>query len=77
MGPPPGTSPSAKPETVLGESTAVRKAVSFADRVAASRDTTAIARKLEEASVTLRPGEWVVVNALIAVLAGLLTTLLH
>lgn len=76
MGPPPGTSPSTRPETVLGESTAVRRAVSFADRVAASRDTTAIARKLEEASVTLRAGEWVVVNALIAILAGLLTTLL-
>ena len=54
---------------------AVRRAVSFADRVAASRDTTAIARRLEEANITMRPGEWVIVHALIAVLAGLLATL--
>ncbi len=65
----------AQSETRLGESVAVRKAVSFADRVAASRDTTAIASKLEAANVTMRPGEWVVVHALIAVLAALLTTL--
>ena len=32
--------------------------------------------KLEEANVSLRPGEWAVVHGLIAVLAGLLTTLL-
>jgi tight adherence protein B len=65
-----------KPQTVLGEGVAVRKVVSFADRVAASRDTTALARRLEAASVSLRPGEWAVVHGLIAVLAGLLTTLL-
>jgi tight adherence protein B len=62
-------------ETALGESAVVRRTVSFADRVAASRDTTGIARKLEGANVSLRPGEWVVVHALIAVLAGLLATL--
>lgn len=72
----PGPAPAQTPQTVLGESAAVRKAVSFADKVAASRNTTALARKLEEADVTLRPGEWVVVHALIAVLAGLLATLL-
>ena len=64
------------PETALGESPTIRKAVSFADRVAASRNTTAIVRKLEEANVALRPGEWVIVHGLIAVLAVLLTMLL-
>jgi tight adherence protein B len=63
-------------ETVLGESAAVRKAVSFADRVAASRDTSALARKLDEANVALRPGEWAVVHGLVVILAGLLVTLL-
>lgn len=62
--------------TSLGEGTAVRSLVSFADRVAASRDTSMLARKLEEASVSLRPSEWIIVHALIAILAGLLTTLL-
>lgn len=62
--------------TVLGESSAVRKAVSFADRVAANRDTTALARKLEEADVSMRPSEWVLVHTTIAVVAGLVTTLL-
>jgi tight adherence protein B len=76
MSPPAGEVAAQKQETVLGDSTAVRRAVSFADRVAASRDTTVIARKLEEASVSLRPGEWVIVHGLIAVLAGLLATLL-
>ncbi len=63
-------------ETVLGEGATVRRAVSLADRVAASRDTTALSRRLESANVALRPGEWVVVHALIAVLAALLSTLL-
>ncbi len=76
MGPPPaGGTASGSSTTVLGESVAVRRAVSFAERVAASRDTTALSRKLEEADVSLRPGEWVVVHALIALLAGLLATL--
>lgn len=76
MGPPPAGGTTAVPSTtVLGESVAVRRAVSFAERVAASRDTTALARRLEEADVSLRPGEWVVVHALVAVLAGLLATL--
>ncbi len=72
-----GPAPAAQKEqqTVLGESSAVRRAVSFAERVAAARDTTRIARKLEEANLSLRPGEWVVVHGLIAVLAGLLATL--
>lgn len=72
-----GPAPSAQREqpTVLGDSSAVRRAVSFAERVAATRDTTAIARRLEEANLSLRPGEWVVVHSLIAVLAGLLATL--
>lgn len=65
-----------QPETVLGESSAVRRAVSFADQVASRRDTTALAAKLEEASVSLRPGEWIVVHGLIAVLSGLLATLI-
>ena len=63
-------------DTVLGDSTTVRKAVSFADKVADSRDTTAIAQKLDEANVALRPGEWAVVHGLIVILAGLLATLL-
>ena len=63
-------------QTTLGTSTTVRKAVSFADKVAASRDTSALAQKLDEANVALRPGEWAVVHMLIIVLAGLLTTLL-
>ena len=66
----------AEPDTALGESAVVRKTVSFADRVAASRDTTALAKKLEAADVSLRPGEWAVVHGLIAVLAALLATLL-
>lgn len=73
MGPAP--SPQREQPTVLGDSSAVRRAVSFAERVAATRDTTAIARRLEEANLSLRPGEWVVVHSLIAVLAGLLATL--
>ena len=64
------------PETVLGDSATVRMAVSLADRVASSRDATAVSRKLEAANLALRPGEWVVVHALIAILAGLLSTLL-
>jgi tight adherence protein B len=72
----PGAPAPTTPETVLGESATVRRAVSFADKVAASRDTTVITRKLEAANITLRPGEWVIVHALIAILAGLLTTLL-
>lgn len=67
---------SASTTTVLGESTTVRKAVSFADKVAQSRDTSALAHKLDQANVTLRPGEWAVVHMLIIVLAGLLATLL-
>ena len=63
-------------ETTLGTSAPVRKAVSFADKVAQSRDTSALAHKLDEANVALRPGEWAVVHMLIIVLAGLLTTLL-
>ena len=63
-------------ETSLGSSPTVRKAVSFADKVAASRDTSALAQKLDEANVALRPGEWAVVHVLIVVLAGLLATLL-
>ena len=47
---------SAPTETVLGESPTVRKAVSFADKVAASRDTSALADKLDVANVALRPG---------------------
>lgn len=73
MGPAPSTQ--REQPTVLGDSGAVRRAVSFAERVAATRDTTAIARRLEEANLSLRPGEWVVVHSLIAVLAGLLATL--
>jgi tight adherence protein B len=72
----PGAVGPTTPDTVLGESATVRRAVSFADKVAASRDTTIITHKLEAASVSLRPGEWVIVHALIAILAGLLTTLL-
>lgn len=75
MGEPAAMASSVEAATVLGESAAVRKAVSFAERVAASRDTTTLARRLEEADVTLRPSEWVIVHTLIAVLAGLLTTL--
>ncbi len=75
MGPPPAGGTTSDSATVLGESVAVRRAVSFAERVAASRDNTTISRKLEEADVSLRPGEWVVVHALIALLAGLLATL--
>ena len=41
MGPPVGQVAPGQPETVLGESAVVRRTVSFADRVAASRDTTA------------------------------------
>lgn len=68
--------PTKQPETVLGESATIRKAVSFAEKVASSRDTTAINRKLESANVSLRPSEWVIVHGLIAILACLLTTLL-
>jgi tight adherence protein B len=63
-------------QTTLGSSPTVRKAVSFADKVAASRDTSALAQRLDEANVALRPGEWAVVHVLIIVLAGLLATLL-
>jgi tight adherence protein B len=63
-------------QTVLGESATVRKAVSFADKVAESRDTSALANRLDVANVTLRPGEWAIVHGLIAILAGLVTTLL-
>ena len=76
MGPPIGQVAPAQQQTVLGESAVMRKTVSFADRVAASRNTTNLAKKLEEADVSLRPGEWAVVHGLIAVLAALLTTLL-
>jgi tight adherence protein B len=72
----PPSGPSGEPTTVLGEGATVRTLVSFADRVAQSRDTSAIARKLEEANVSLRPAEWIIVHGLIVVLAGLLTTLL-
>ena len=75
MGPPIGQVAAANPPTTLGESTVIRRTVSFADRVAASRDTTTLAKKLEAANVSLRPGEWAVIHGLIAVLAALLTTL--
>lgn len=64
------------PATVLGEGVTVRHAVSLADRLAARVDASAITTKLESANVALRPGEWVVVHLLIAVLAGLLAFLL-
>lgn len=76
MGPPIGQVTPAEQQTVLGDSTVMRKTVSFADRVAASRNTTNLARKLESADVSLRPGEWAIVHGLIAVLAAALTTLL-
>ena len=75
VGAPVSTAP-AQPETVLGESPTVRRAVSFADKVADSRDTSALADKLDVANVAFRPGEWAVVHTLVVVLAGLLGTLL-
>ena len=63
-------------ETKLGDSQATRKLVSFADKVADKRDTTALSRKLESAYVPLRPGEWAVVHGLIAIAAALVATLL-
>lgn len=65
-----------RPETALGDSAAVRSVVSLADRLAQSRDTTALTARLEEARVPLRPGEWVVVHGLIVVLALLLSAVL-
>jgi tight adherence protein B len=70
------TSPSAAPQTVLGESAPVRHAVSLADSLTARLDSAVITGKLESANLALRPGEWVVVHLLIAVLAGLLAFLL-
>lgn len=75
-GAPAAAGAAAAKETVLGESVTVRRAVSFADKVAQGRDSTALARRLEEANVTLRPGEWVIVHGLVALLAGLIGTLL-
>jgi tight adherence protein B len=63
-------------ESKLGDSQATRKLVSFADKVADKRDTTALSRKLESAYVPLRPGEWAVVHGLIAIAAALVATLL-
>ncbi len=63
-------------ESKLGDSQATRKLVSFADKVADKRDTTALSRKLESAYVPLRPGEWAVVHGLIAIAAALIATLL-
>ena len=66
----------AQVETKLGDSQATRKLVTFADKVADKRDTTALSRKLESAYVPLRPGEWAVVHGLIAIAAALVVTLL-
>ncbi len=63
-------------ETRLGDGQATRKLVSFADKVADKRDTTALSRKLESAYIPLRPGEWAVVHVLIAIAAALVATLL-
>ncbi|MGB7982002.1 MAG: type II secretion system F family protein [Candidatus Nanopelagicales bacterium] len=72
----PASAGPAQSETVLGESPTVRKAVSFADKVADSRDTSWLADKLDVANVKLRPGEWAVVHMLVVILAGLIGTLL-
>ncbi len=66
----------AAPTSALGDGPMTRAVLSLADRVAESRDTSALARRLEEAHVALRPAEWVVVHGLIVVLSGLAATLL-
>jgi tight adherence protein B len=72
----PAPTTSSAPQTALGDGPMTRAVLSFADKVASSRDTSALARRLDEANVALRPAEWAVVQGLIIVLAGLLATLL-
>ena len=77
MGPPIGagcTTLSRRPCWARAPSCAGRCPSPIGSRPAGTRRTWR--RKLEEANVSLRPGEWAVVHGLIAVLAALLTTLL-
>ena len=76
LGAPPEAAAQVQTKTSLGDTQATRSLVSFADRVAAKRDTTALSRKLESAYVPLRPGEWAVVHVLIGVAVALVATLL-
>jgi tight adherence protein B len=63
-------------QSALGDGPMTRAVMSLAEKVAASRDTSALARHLDQANLALRPAEWAVVHALIMVLAGLLATVL-
>ena len=63
--------------TKLGNNAVARSAVEFAGRVVESRDATdRLARKLDAASVPLRPAEWVVLRVALPAAAGILLLLI-
>ena len=63
--------------TVLGDSAVARSAVELAGRVVAKRDLESVlARKLDAAGVPMKPAEWLILHAGIAVVGALLLLLI-
>lgn len=67
----------AAPTSALGSSSVARSAVELADRVSRRTELgTTLSARLESAGLPLRPAEWLVIHALVAVGAGLALLLL-